>query len=413
MFFLLAASLISALRAEPLSHTDVRMSPVLAWGALAVWAVISAAIAGDVATARGVVALSGAMAAVLVVCRRTSGAQREVLAGAVVAVGALTALTGWIGVAWRVFPWGLEDQDLWRAATTIGYANAAAGVLTPLTLLALARLVSRPLAPLDVGVACLLMVGLGATLSRGGAVALAAGITVLTATLGVRPTLRVGAPPAVGAVIALAGLVPSMASSQPERPVLATAALVMGLLTAVSLSRMRPRVVAALLAVAATIPLLLVVAEDRGGSSIKAVSRARINLSSPDRADVARAALDLAGERPLTGTGPGRATLEWVEEDGVKVVSRYAHNEYLQVLAELGVVGLALVLMLLAALAQTLRRARAGAPSPQMWAGVVAASVALAVHSALDFLWHLPAVPLVGVLIIGTVTPTSFRDNHA
>lgn len=413
MSFLLAASVAVALRAEPLSRADTRLGPVIACAALATWAVTSAAIAGDVTAAGGVVALSGAVAAVLVVSRRRSVAQGEVLAAAVVAVGALTALTGWIGVAWRVSPWALEDQGLWRGATTLGYANAAAGLLTPLFLLALARLVSRPLAPVDVGVICLLLVGLGATLSRGGAVALAAGATVLIALIGVRPTLRVAAPAVAGAVIVLAGLLPSMASSQPNRPVLAAAALVLGLGVAAVLTKMNTRVVGALLAAAVTVvPLLFVVAEDRGVGSIDAVSRARLSLSSPDRADVTRAVLRLAAERPVTGTGPGRAILEWADDDGSRLVSRYAHNEYLQVLAELGVVGLALVLVLMAAFARTLWCARRTAPSAQLWAGVVAGSVALGVHSALDFLWHLPVVPLVGVLLIGTVTSTTFGGRQ-
>jgi hypothetical protein len=40
---------------------------------------------------------------------------------------------------------------LWRAATTLTYANAAAGLLVPLALLAVARLAARPGVPAKVG----------------------------------------------------------------------------------------------------------------------------------------------------------------------------------------------------------------------------------------------------------------------
>ena len=66
---------------------------------------------------------------------------------------------------------------------------------------------------------------------------------------------------------------------------------------------------------------------------------------------------------------------------------------------QLGAVGLVLLLALLIAAARVVWLARAAAPSPELWAGAAAGLAALAVHSAFDFLWHIPAIPLVAALL--------------
>ena len=93
------------------------------------------------------------------------------------------------------------------------------------------------------------------------------------------------------------------------------------------------------------------------------------------------------------------------------MTSRYVHNEYLQVLAELGFVGLALLVVLLASLARTIWWGRTHAPSTAVWAGVAAGLAALAVHSGLDFLWHLPAIPLAGAVLAGLNLPTAIDQE--
>jgi hypothetical protein len=406
----LLLALLAALRARPWSRDDALLPPVWAAAALAAWAAVSAAVAGDVTAALPVGALLAGVVVVLLTVRRLPWGQRDALAAAVVTVGALAAVTGWVGVAWRVTPWALEDQGLWRAATTLTYANAAAGLLVPLALLAVARLATRPGVPAIVA-ACLLLVGAGATLSRGGALALAVGAVVLATLLGPGPTLRAAGPPTLGAVVALAGLAPSMPASSPPRPALATAALVVGVTVAVGASHPRGRLLGLGLAAAVLAACAVLAVGGRTADTAGSLTGSRLTIASPDRAAEARAALRVAAERPLTGTGPGRAALTWVQNHR-RVTSRYAHNEYLQALAELGFVGLALLVVLLASLARTIWRGRRHAPSTAIWAGAAAGLAALAVHSALDFLWHLPAIPLAGAVLAGLILPATIGQNQ-
>jgi hypothetical protein len=193
----LVLALFAALRVRPWSMDDALLPPVGAGAALAAWAAVSATVVGDITAALPVIALLAGVVVVLVAVRRLTRGQRDALAAAVVAVGGLAAAAGWVGVAWRVTPWALEDQGLWRAATTLTYANAAAGLLVPLALLAVARLIVRPGVPTIVA-ACLLLVGVGATLSRGGVLALAVGAAVLAILLGPGRTLWAVGPPTLG-----------------------------------------------------------------------------------------------------------------------------------------------------------------------------------------------------------------------
>jgi O-antigen ligase len=81
----------------------------------------------------------------------------------------------------------------------------------------------------------------------------------------------------------------------------------------------------------------------------------------------------------------------------------YAHDEYLQTLVELGAIGLALLLALLGAAALVVLRRPDGGGYPAAAAGAVAALGALAVHSAFDFVWHVPVIPLTAAALLGLV----------
>jgi O-antigen ligase len=94
------------------------------------------------------------------------------------------------------------------------------------------------------------------------------------------------------------------------------------------------------------------------GDAARLVAGTRITLASPDRSGAVAAALRVAAERPLTGVGPGQADLRWRGADGGTRFFGYAHNEYAQVAADLGLVGVVLLAVLLVALGRLLWRAR-------------------------------------------------------
>jgi O-antigen ligase len=141
------------------------------------------------------------------------------------------------------------------------------------------------------------------------------------------------------------------------------------------------------------------------GGAPQTVAEARGNLASPDRTGALHAALRLVAQHPLTGTGPGQADLRWKGHDHGSQLYTYVHNEYLQVTAELGLVGLGLLAVLLVAITRLLWRARPTGPAGATWAGVIAATAAFAVHSGFDFVWRLPAIVLTVTLLIGLVLP--------
>jgi hypothetical protein len=404
---LLVAGTLLALAAWAPSGADARLAPVAPALALAAWALLDAALHGVPAAGAGVVWLLLAVVAVLLVCCRLRPADREVVLAGVTGIGLVVALAGWLGVAGRIGPWVFQAQGVWRAASTLSYPNATAAVLVVVALLVLARLAQAPRSvPLALA-ATGLLAGLGATASRAGGLALAAGLLVLAVLQGPRATARAAVGPCAGALLALVWLLPSMPAASPPRPLLAGIGLCAGLALA-ALVAWSPRWLAVALVLAGALAAGLTLVGSGGGGTgeaVQTVAAARINLASPDRGHALRAALQVVAAHPLAGAGPGHAVLRWKEPDGGIQFFAYAHNEYAQIAAELGLVGLVLLGVLLVATARALWRARAAGPADAVWAGAVAAAVGFAAHSGLDFVWHLPAVVLTVTLLVGVVLP--------
>src|SRR5262249_48694359 len=88
---------------------------------------------------------------------------------------------------------------------------------------------------------------------------------------------------------------------------------------------------------------------------------------------------------------------EWYRHRRVAVGVQDAHSLYLETLAELGAVGLALLLF---ALATPVRAAVAARRRPYV-AGAFGAFAAFAAHAAVDWDWELPAVTLAGLFCAG------------
>jgi O-antigen ligase len=97
-------------------------------------------------------------------------------------------------------------------------------------------------------------------------------------------------------------------------------------------------------------------------------------------------------ERPAVGSGAGTFGRYWLAHRDVDLFVRTPHSLYLGSLAELGVVGLALVLVALVPPLLLLRRGR-----DPVLAGAAAAYVAFLLHAGIDWDWEVPAVTLSGM----------------
>jgi O-antigen ligase len=345
------------------------------------------------------------VAAIVLIVRRADAHERRVVLAGLLAMGALVAATGWVGVAWRQYPRALEDGGLWRAASTITYANATGGLLAGLAVLALGVFVVEPGRPLarvaSRLVAYVLLVGLLATASRAGIIAFAAGLAVVAVSTRGRALVH-GWPVLVGAIIAIAALLPSMPALHEPRPLLACIGLTLGAVIAIA-----PTMAIAIVTVSMTIVLVSVPGSRRATvDALQSVRESRVSATSPDRTHELGAAVQLAKDHPITGVGPGRVDLTWEVTSPAPATmhAAYAHNEYLQVLDESGAIGLGILVAGLAAVIGCVWRARRHIDAG-IFAGCAGALAALAVHSSMDFLWHVPLIPLTGAVLVGALLP--------
>jgi O-antigen ligase len=110
---------------------------------------------------------------------------------------------------------------------------------------------------------------------------------------------------------------------------------------------------------------------------------------------------------PLLGVSPGHYLLTWNDPTLGPRFIYYAHDEYLQLAGELGLIGVAVAGVAAFAIGRRAWRSRSRTAA---WAGPAAALLALAIHSGFDFLWHIPLIVVLMGVLIGLVTspdPTS------
>jgi O-antigen ligase len=116
-------------------------------------------------------------------------------------------------------------------------------------------------------------------------------------------------------------------------------------------------------------------------------------------------ALDAAREHPVAGAGAGTFWQLWLEEREVGLDARDAHGLYVETLGELGAVGLALLLVALAAPVVAALRA----PRRPLLAGAYGAFL---VHAGIDWDWELAGVAVAGVLIGCTLLLDARREGE-
>jgi O-Antigen ligase len=325
-----------------------------------------------------------------------------------------------------------------RLDDPIGYANAV-GILIVLGALLITGLALRapPFAAAGAGAALVpLGSALAFTFSRGALVGLAAGLVSLLLLEWERGRAFAGlvvlaAAPAVAALLSvhspLADAVtsPAEADSAGERllwqlAVLCALGAAVGALVPRASRVLAPYAVAAAGVCVLAAVVFAVVAGPRSLVD-EALDRVRaepavtgsdvpgrvLSLSSNGRSAYWRVAWGMVERSPLTGEGAASYERWWLQERPVAAYARDAHNLYLETLAELGPVGLALLLVALAAPLAAMR-ARVRHPAT-VAAG--AAYVAFLVHAALDWDWEIPLVTLVALAAAASLVVPARRPE--
>jgi len=140
-----------------------------------------------------------------------------------------------------------------------------------------------------------------------------------------------------------------------------------------------------------------------------------VSLSGEGRYQYWKVAMKSTDSHLLTGSGPGTFQLLWLPRATVPGYVVNAHSLYVETLAEVGLVGLILlvgffVLVLGAAVRAVMRsehEARARA------AGATAALLAFMVSAAADWVWQLPVLPAAFLLLAAAVlAPVPRRALH-
>jgi O-antigen ligase/polysaccharide polymerase Wzy-like membrane protein len=131
-------------------------------------------------------------------------------------------------------------------------------------------------------------------------------------------------------------------------------------------------------------------------------------FSGSYRVDLWRAALDDYTDHPVVGSGAGSYEHYWNEQRPFAHKVRDAHSLYLEVLAELGPVGLALLAIGLGVPLVAAFFARGHPLVP----AALAAYVAYLVHAGVDWDWELPAVTIAALACgIGIVAAAGREDD--
>lgn len=114
-----------------------------------------------------------------------------------------------------------------------------------------------------------------------------------------------------------------------------------------------------------------------------------------------RVALRAFEAQPLRGVGAGGWSVYWLRDRTVAEAAKDAHSLPLQTAAELGLVGLAALLVFLVGIALAARTAHLRRPA--LAAGPIAGCVVYLAHSPLDWDWQMPALTLVALVLAGAL----------
>ena len=151
------------------------------------------------------------------------------------------------------------------------------------------------------------------------------------------------------------------------------------------------------------------------GRQIKDKNDLRARLTNPannGRLDHWRVALDAYRADRVKGSGAGTYQLLWARDRPYRFSVVDGHSLYVEVLGELGLVGLLLIVAaLLTLMGGLVRRIWRHPTRRSLYAAVLAVSVSWAVHAGVDWDWEMPAVTL-WVLCLGALGTGARRGRR-
>jgi hypothetical protein len=380
------ASVVVLVIAVIVTPPDRRAGAVVACAVLlAAWWAIRAAATGSISAFLPLGASMLAFAAAFAAVRPLQTTTRQLAALAVAVLGAAGATVGFLGLILRWFPMAMPAQGLWRLSTTLTYSDAAGLALGVCLLLALGTESYPRVARVAV---CLCAGGLLATQSRGAYVALACAAALVPW----RRYIEFVVPLIAGGALGVAAIA---SSTDPG----AVHWLGVVLVAAVATATLVPpagsfewsgshRVAALALALVALAGTVLLLHPEIG---LRALAP-----SDGDRSVEWATAWHQWRGASLFGVGPDRL-LVFHAPDGT--FAHFAHNEYLQIAADAGLIGIFLLVALGIAVMRVVRRfdVVSSCACAALVCGVVAA--------AFDYDWHLTFVGLLLGWCAGLASP--------
>lgn len=138
------------------------------------------------------------------------------------------------------------------------------------------------------------------------------------------------------------------------------------------------------------------------------------SLGSSGRASWYREALRGFGDSPVTGTGAGTFRFTNDLYRTTNLIAKHSHSQWLNVLTELGVVGLVLFLVVIGGLVAAAFGRRLWDrrdPHRALLAACQAAVIAFVVHLSLDWDWDMTAITIAFLLLAG-VSAAYVRDRR-
>ena len=131
----------------------------------------------------------------------------------------------------------------------------------------------------------------------------------------------------------------------------------------------------------------------------------RFGSVGSNRYEYWKVALKVAADHPIAGVGTSGFAVEWLKRRPISDAAKDAHSLELETLAELGLVGFALLCALLVSIALAARRVHRY--DPGLAAGPIAGLTLWALHAAIDWDWEMPALTLAAVVLAGMLASRS------